>query len=243
MTLFSYVIRAIIALSAVLSLVGYMVWSNEHDRTGGTEIILETNPIDPRDLFFGHYAILGYRDFNWSTPVLTFENGAALEDEAPVYIGLDRSGLFARSGAQFLTLEAAQASSEAFLAARIYRRTRYEDGEQVWDRNTVQFDLPAQYLADPETALTIQDLNRAARRVQTAEDRAANCIDQDEEQSCEAEDASGGLSPDSPRYGVILSVSDTGEAVIKGLYLDGEFVYDTLTGPRLQLERQIPADG
>ena len=50
---------------------------------------------------------------------------------------------------------------------------------------------------------------------------------------CDDIDLADEPTADIPQYGVILSVSDTGEAVIKGLYLDGERVIDTLTGPRL----------
>jgi hypothetical protein len=74
-------------------------------------------------------------------------------------------------------------------------------------------------------------------RWETCRDLQQTAPDQFEQSwMCEDFDLADEPTSDIPEYGVILSVSDRGDAVIKGLYLDGQRLYDSLTGPRLTLE-------
>lgn len=199
----SYLVRAALGLAVILGLLGWMTVNNERARSSGAEVILQTNPIDPRDVFFGHYATLSYRDFNASDYRLTWPIEAGLEAGDTVYFTLTRSGAFYRPGNSFATLEEAAAFGRPVLKAELFESYGVLDKQA--EAFHARFDLPRQYFSDPETAMALQD-----------EFQAVN---------------------ESTAYGVILSVSDTGEAVIKGLYLDGQYVYDSLTGPRLVRER------
>lgn len=49
-----------VALSAIVLIVGGLIYQQERILRGGVVTILETRPVDPRDLFRGEYVILRY---------------------------------------------------------------------------------------------------------------------------------------------------------------------------------------
>ena len=239
----SYLARAALGLAVILALLGWMTLTHERARSSGTEVVLQTYPIDPRDVFFGHYAVLSYRDFNAGDYRLTWPAEAGLEAGDTVYFTLTRSGVFYRPGNSFATLEEAAAFGRPVLKAELFEGYGVLDEEP--EAFHARFDLPRQYFADPETALALQDDFQTATQMQSQRDNWEHCRDLQQsdperfEQAwmCEDFDPANEPTDDIPEYSVILSVSDTGKAVIKGLYLDGERVIDSLTGPRLVLER------
>lgn len=239
----SYLVRAALGLAVILGLLGWMTVNNERSRSTGAEVTLQTYPIDPRDVFFGHYATLGYRDFNVGEIRLDWPSEQGLEAGDIVYFTLTRSGAFYRPVESFATLDEAAADGAPVLKAELFPAFGAE--QEPPEAYYVRFDLPRQYFADPETALALQaDLQRA-RDLQRQRDDWERCLDLQQFEPeeferayvCEDFDPANEPTDDIPEYGVILSVSDTGEAVIKGLYLDGERMLDTLSGPRLVRER------
>ena len=206
---FSYLVRAGLALALVLAGLTAMLVQNEMARSQGRELVLEIVPVDPRDVFFGHYAILTYEAFiGWDSD-LNLPEGHQLGEGDTIYVALNEGPRFATPDRPvFADLDAARRNGAPFLEARL--RVRPNPDEDAPDRFHADYGLPPQYFADPETAMALQNLWQV-----DAENRA--------------NDEPG------PQFGVIVSVSQSGKAVIKGLDLDGDRVYDTLTGPRLQL--------
>jgi hypothetical protein len=239
----SYLARAALGLAVIVAFLGWMTVRHEQARSSGTEVVLQTYPIDPRDVFFGHYATLGYRDFNTSDMWLSWPVEAGLEAGDLVYFTLTASGPFHQPGESFATLDEAAAQGGPVLKAELFEG--YGVLVEKPEAFQARFDLPRQYFADPETALALQDDFQTATELQRQRDNWEHCRDLQQsdperfEQAwmCEDFDPANEPTADIPEYGVILSVSDTGEAVIKGLYLDGERVMDTLRGPRLVRER------
>jgi hypothetical protein len=90
----SFLARAAIGLAVILGGLGWMALTHETARSSGREVILQTNPVDPRDVFFGHYAILNYRDFEGLNPPLTWPVDQGLEVGDTVYVTLTRSDVF-----------------------------------------------------------------------------------------------------------------------------------------------------
>lgn len=239
----SFLARAVIGLAVILFGLGWMTVSHETARSSGHEVVLQTYPIDPRDVFFGHYAILNYRHFGPRDVSVPGRDPRGFADGDTVYVALTPSELFETPGAVFATREEATATGAPVLKADLVEAyaPEGEDLEIFW----LVFDLPSQYFADPETAIALQAdfqtanaMQRRRGRWETCRDLQHTAPDQFEQASiCEDFDLADEPTTDIPEYGVILSVSDQGEAVIKGLYLDGQHVYDSLTGPRLTLER------
>lgn len=238
----SFLARAAIGLAVILLGLGWMTFNHETARSSGREVVLQTNPVDPRDVFFGHYATLRYRDFNDTDMRLTWPVEQGLETGDVVYFSLATSGPFHQPRASFATLEEAAAEGVPLLKAELFSTRGYV--EETTEAFFARFDLPHQYFSDPETALALQTEFQVANAMQRQRDTWEECTALHErspeefEQSWRCEDINLADEPtaDIPEYGVILSVSDTGEAVIKGLYLDGQRLYDSLTGPRFTLD-------
>lgn len=55
-----FALRAFIVVSLLSLALGWSVWDQVQILRHGTEIVLKTEPIDPRSLFRGHYARLNY---------------------------------------------------------------------------------------------------------------------------------------------------------------------------------------
>ncbi|CAN0176401.1 unnamed protein product [Chrysoparadoxa australica] len=239
----TFLARAAIGLAVILLGLGWMALTHDTGRSAGREVILQTNPVDPRDVFFGHYAILNYRDFGDRDVSLPWQDPRGFQNGETVYVALNPSDLFATPGAVFATLEEATATGAPILKAELVEAYAPEGEEPEVFR--IRFDLPGQYFADPETAIALQTDFQTANTMQGRRDRWETCRNLQQtapdqfEQSwmCEDFDPADEPRADIHEYGVILSVSDRGEAVIKGLYLDGQRLYDSLTGPRLTLER------
>ncbi|WP_306015147.1 GDYXXLXY domain-containing protein [Oceanicaulis sp. MMSF_3324] len=239
----SYLARAGLGLAVILALLGWMTFSNERARSSGHEVLLQTYPIDPRDVFFGHYAVLSYRDFNTGDVRLSWPAEQGLEAGDFVYFTLTTSGPFHQPGESFATLDEAAAQGGPVLKAELFPAFgEYGDSPE---RFYVRFVLPRQYFADPETAMAIQADLQTVRDMQQERSAWERCLDLQEFEPeeferasvCDDFDPDNAPTTDIPQYGAILSVSETGEAVIKGLYYDGERVIDSLTGPRFVRER------
>ena len=260
-------LRALVALLLISGFLAFVLVGNERARSGGEEIILDTQPIDPRDIFFGNYATLSYRierernDYELLSSPLKNKVLVDLEkrarEESRGYYGEEQHGYaLVKAGEPFHGVERvvgdmdeARRSDLPFLAVSwrpSFRQDCKTDKPQqlthegrCWRGDVnLRFDLPDRYYADPETAQRLETLVRASRNFERETRRFENC----EKARLEASDGVP-LSSDCeerterpkapPEFGIILSVDNKGEAVIKGVYLDGRKVYDTLSGPRI----------
>lgn len=246
--------RGVLAFVVVAALLGIMLVQNERARSGGYEIILETQPIDPRDIFFGHYAILSYnllraepdRIYAAMEPALIeasqarFDSAAEEQSEpVEVYVRLESDGLYHRISGITADNDAARSGDAPFLTAELRLVVPYgcvrDEGARCWNP-VITIDLPSRYYADKDTALALQSrqgdsARQAQARREYEECEAARAISgADVPQRC----ADMTEPPETPPdFGVILSTSTAGEAVIKGVYHDGRKFYDTLTGLRI----------
>lgn len=91
-------LRALVILVILLGVIGLNAFTNERARSTGQEITLKTAPIDPRDVFFGHYATLGYDIApRWGSPRLesfaddTFDGLFETDPISGIATGLVRS--------------------------------------------------------------------------------------------------------------------------------------------------------
>lgn len=190
-------IRIIALALAQFMLLGAMIAGYAWDLTRGQEIVVRTQPVDPRSLFRGNYVRLDYPFSRFDAsrlltgcidhgePVfVTLEDEQGTDDWEPV--GLARS-----------MPEGSFTDRRVVLWGRV--RGRYcADGvnqDGVPYRISVDYGISA-YFAAPETALALEERVRFA--------------DPDEEQALR----------------LILSVPPSGRALIKGLVLDGERRYD-----------------
>lgn len=251
--------RALIAFGIVVLALGVLVGRAEMARRGGEEIVLETRPIDPRDVFFGHYAILSYaiggeNHYAQTDDALraTIEAGEAPGRDAfvafekggrfhtPAVVSLDRGAL--PQGMPVLRAEIGQARAD-----RCAVGVGESDEARCRGILRLRYELPSRYYADPKTALALQDRSREARSLEADRRRWAQChgpdamTDPDTRagQRCDrvpADDPAVGSASEAP-FGIILSAGARGDAVIRGLILDDRRVIDSLSGPRLTLSR------
>ena len=84
-------ILVLLCFSFVMIAVGLVVSKEMTIRTG-TTILLETIPVDPRDLLRGDYVMLNYRISNIDTSLLSGEH--SFNPAQTVYVGLEKDGDF-----------------------------------------------------------------------------------------------------------------------------------------------------
>lgn len=256
--------RALLAYLLIGGFLLFSVYKSEAARAGGAEIILETRPIDPRDIFFGHYAILGY-DIQSLTPGQSYElMDAAFKAEAdkqskapdeerpynqfqstPAYIVLKKDGGFDRADFATLDLANAQAAGKVFLKANWSVSPQLKKceadlarGDDCGWRVSIFPDLPGRYYADKETALALQNLQRDAQLFAREQPQFDDCerprAAAGENDPAPSQCANAAAPPsEAEKFGVVLSASRTGEAVIKGIVFGDQKAIDSLTGPRL----------
>ncbi|MEQ8936367.1 MAG: GDYXXLXY domain-containing protein [Amphiplicatus sp.] len=202
---------ALLAFAMTVVILG-MVAFYARDLHSGTEITLKTEPVDPRSLFLGHYATLGYEISRLGGEHL--DNRCYDRNEA-IYVTLERDSADWRPVAT-----APAMPRDGFAENRVTLRGRvsWHSGCSNEERDdAVANETPVterarlseeqlfaqygieEYFASPEAARRLEDL---ARR-----------------RPAEGEEA---LEP----LQIILSVPQSGRALIKGVVIDGEKVYD-----------------
>jgi uncharacterized membrane-anchored protein len=83
---FKYPLAGLVALSQT-TVLGYMIESRAQILRNGKEIVLLTEPVDPRDLLRGDYVILGYPISRFSAALVIGKKPEKL-GAAPVYLAL-----------------------------------------------------------------------------------------------------------------------------------------------------------
>lgn len=202
---------ALLALAMTLVVLG-MIAVYARDLNGGTEITLKTEPVDPRSLFLGHYATLGYAISRLGGDLL---GGRCYERNEPIYVTLERGEDEWRAVAAAPAMPA-----DGFGENRVTLRGRVswhsgcpneKNSDPAISQTPVTEPAPPseeqifilygveQYFASPGAARRLEELAR--RRPAEGEET---------------------LEP----LQIILSVPRSGRALIKGVVIDGEKVYD-----------------
>ncbi|MEQ8177043.1 MAG: GDYXXLXY domain-containing protein [Amphiplicatus sp.] len=202
---------ALLALAMTAVILG-MVAFYARDLHGGTEITLKTEPVDPRSLFLGHYATLGYSISRLSGEAL---GGHCYERNEAIYVTLERSDDEWRP---FAT--APDMPQDGFSDNRVTLR-----GRVSWHS-----DCPNEQRGDP----TLSETPGAERAPLREEQLFAQYGVEEYFASPEAARRLENLARRRPAEGeealeplqIILSVPRSGRALIKGVVIDGEKVYD-----------------
>lgn len=146
----------------------------------GQEVVLETDFVDPRDLFRGHYTVLNFEIETIDKS--TVEIVGDYTYSTPIYIELDTSGEFAQ--AKRLTPTPPTDATGPVLKAAVQNFGSNEN-------TSLSLNLPfTRFYADKTRALDLQNMQRERK------------------------------------LGVILSVTDDGTAMIKGVTIEGEKIYE-----------------
>lgn len=196
----SYRSRALVAVGLMLLFLGAAVFRAETARATGEEIVLETQPIDPRDIFFGHYATLSYAASRVELPPLADAALAAASSEgrlAPAarpriafrefsrarlagdfWVAFRKTGDFHEPA---LLTQDRKAAAAIGVPARVQafgepsNRCGKESGPACYKLTDVRLLLPNRYYADPETALAVEESARAAQSFERDRRRFEDC--------------------------------------------------------------------
>lgn len=203
MTLALRLAAVVIAMSVFL---GAMIARHAHIQQTGTEIILAMEPVDPRDMLLGYYVRI-------RTPVHVLDSDE-LEGEQPdwsagdtIYLVLERDGDVWRPD----RTARSRPDSGVFLQGRVARATLISDMREVEPQDG---DPAWRTRREPIPGARRQQLNvRYNLERYYADPQTARELDT--------------MRRDN-RLRLIVAVSDTGVAVIKGLEIDGQAHYESL---------------
>jgi uncharacterized membrane-anchored protein len=68
----------------------YMIQSRASILKNGAEVVLKTEPVDPRDLLRGDYVTLGYAISNFPATEIEGDANVHVEESSPVYVALKK---------------------------------------------------------------------------------------------------------------------------------------------------------
>jgi uncharacterized membrane-anchored protein len=79
----------------------YMIQSRASILQNGREVVLKTEPVDPRDLLRGDYVTLGYAISSFPAAEIDGDTNTRSEESSPVYVALKKGadGIWAKSRA------------------------------------------------------------------------------------------------------------------------------------------------
>ncbi|MEE2691375.1 MAG: GDYXXLXY domain-containing protein [Pseudomonadota bacterium] len=199
---------ALLALAMTLVILG-MIAVYARDLNGGTEITLKTEPVDPRSLFLGHYATLGYAISRLGGDLL---GGRCYERNEPIYVTLERGEDEWRAVAAAPAMPA-----DGFGENRVTLR-----GAVAWhsgcrlEKSDESGEPP---LTDPAPPLEEIRVSYGVEQYFASPGAARRLEELARRRPAEGEET---LEP----LQIILSVPRSGRALIKGVVIDGEKVYD-----------------
>jgi uncharacterized membrane-anchored protein len=193
MTYFTRTLAAALAMTLFLSL---MVGSHLQRRAAGTEILLDMLPRDPRDFFLGHYSQIRTSIDALDTSELAGEDHFAAGSHIYVLVEPNETGSW-----HPVSLHADRPPTGVFLHGMIDRV-----------RNPPR---PANTAEDAAAAGPVQNIVHARFNIERlyASAEQARELDQHVADLRTAEDASG--------LRLIIAVPDDGNAIIKGVEIDG----------------------
>ena len=114
-------LAAIVAALIQCGVLGYMIQSRALILRSGTEVVLKTEPVDPRDLLRGDYVTLSYEISSFSEAETAGGLSSDLDESALVYVALKKGadgswGKSRVSGAPFTDLK----TDEVLIRGRAY---------------------------------------------------------------------------------------------------------------------------
>lgn len=240
---------AVLALGMIAVILG-MIAMYARDLKGGTEITLKTEPVDPRSLFLGHYATLGYAINRLEATIV---GDRCYEANEQIFVTLEPDA----SGEWRAVRAAPQMPADGFAQDRVTLRGRTQWGDacpQTLDETArpqtepLSDDASAQKTdaapMDPaQTGSEITDAPAEAEEipenVEVFEPAPPQIwVDYGIEQYFASPEAARRLEdlarrrptvdgePEPEPLEIILSVPRSGRALIKGIVIDGEKTYD-----------------
>lgn len=144
---------AILASAVIQTVwVGKMITDRAAILRDGTEVLLETGFVDPRDLFRGHYVTLNLEISQIDAIALGFGGAADLERDTPIWVSIEKGdNNFWRPTGIHLS------DPDGLLAIRGNFRSS-------WDNRMINIDFPFdRYFAPHERALELEDLRQEQR--------------------------------------------------------------------------------
>lgn len=210
----SRVVRLLLIAAAMTCGLAAMVALHANARAGGTEIVLEMEPVDPRDLLLGHYVQLATplhrldtRDFGMSG------EGWQAGDTVFVKVEPDAQGSWQPAALYRATARPALTGNGAVLVrGRVrsaYQATDFEDRQVIPQDGGEPYTIPERVEGSEHTVLSVvYNIERYYADQRTAL----------ELETMRNED----------RLRLIVTVSGDGQAIIKGLEIDAERHLDTL---------------
>lgn len=196
--------RLILLAAALIATLAVMAGTSLVRRESGAEIRLALEPVDPRDLLMGHYVVVRTPAHSLETAALGGVDDWTAGDEIFVALTPRPDGLM-----EPVSLHRQPRPGEIGLRGRV--RSAFEPFRPVdFDPETGE-PLPETDTVDAEPGLVVNAVFNIERYYASPEDALA--LER--------------MVRDST-LALILSVDENGDAVIKGLVIDGEARYDRL---------------
>jgi uncharacterized membrane-anchored protein len=138
----------------------FMIQSRASILKNGTEVVLKTEPVDPRDLLRGDYVTLGYSISNFPATEIEGDANARVEESSPVFVTLKKGadGIWNKSrasAAPFTDLK----PDEVLISGR----ARYGFTPKTSDNIRVDYGIERYYV--PEGEGKAIETERNARRI------------------------------------------------------------------------------
>ena len=198
-----------VALAMTLVLAG-LVARHAWLRANGTEVRLDMEPVDPRDLLLGHYVIVRTPAHRIDTAELAGPT-EGWEQGQRVYVALEPG---ADGGWTPVAALRERPQDGTFLLGRAHWTGT------LWDYEDAPNDPDAVEEGGPQT--------RRERIDETARDQLFVTYNIERYYASEAEALALEAMRDEDRLRVIVSLAEDGSAIVKGLEIDGETRYDRL---------------
>ncbi len=197
-------LRLILLAAALIGTLAVMAATNLIRRESGTEIRLALEPVDPRDLLMGHYVVVRTPAHSLETATLAGIDDWSAGEEIFVALQPREDGLMEPA-----SLHRRPPPGAMGLRGRV--RSAFEPFRPVdFDPETGE-PLPSRDDAEAEPGLVVNAVFNIERYYASPEDALA--LERMVRNS---------------ELALILSVDENGDAVIKGLVIDGEARYDRL---------------
>jgi hypothetical protein len=207
MTRLTRMIAVAVAMTLFLS---FMVAGHAHRRATGTEVLLEMLPRDPRDFFLGHYSRVQTGLDRLAPGRLAGDNRFDIGDDIYVVLEPDEDGSW-----QPVSLHADRPAEGVFAHGMIRLIA-----PRPWQRqaeDTPQSDTPEQDGAEDDRNVIHARFN--IDRLYLSADRA---------RALDAQMLDLGSDIEGSPMRLIISIPADGNAVIKGIEINGERIIDRL---------------
>jgi uncharacterized membrane-anchored protein len=137
-----------------------MIQSRASILKNGVEVVLKTEPVDPRDLLRGDYVTLGYAISNFPATEIEGDVNARAEESSPIYVALKNGvdGIWVKSRASVTPITDLK-PDEVLIAGR----ARYSFTPKTSDNIRVDYGIERFYV--PEGEGKVIETERNERRI------------------------------------------------------------------------------